>query len=105
MEGDATPRRRPPKTQGRDAQPNDPGVVEATQPEASPAVPSPDKVRPVVLAHDEPDHLMILGADETLCGAYVHGGAYQISRYDGRRTCRDCRRLAKVQGLKVESGV
>ena len=73
--------------------------------EATPATPSPTSVRAIVLAHDEPDHLMRLGEDETLCGAYVHGGAYQISRYDGRRTCRDCRRLAKAQGLKVESGV
>ena len=25
-----------------------------------------------------------------MCGAYVHGGAYQPQRYDGRRTCRLC---------------
>ncbi len=56
----------------------------------------------MVLAHDEPDHLMITGEDETLCGAYVHGGAYVPQRYDGRRTCRECRQLAKVQGLRIE---
>ncbi len=61
--------------------------------------------RPVGLGHDEPDHLMIAGQDETLCGAYVHGGAYQPQRYDGRRTCRVCRTVAKAQGLKIEAGI
>ncbi len=73
--------------------------------EATPAASSLADVRPVVLGQDEPDHLMIAGQDETLCGAYVHGRAYVPQRYDGRRTCRDCRQLAKAQGLKVESGV
>ena len=55
----------------------------------------------MVLGQDEPDHLMRAGEDETLCGAYVHGGAYAPQRYDGRRTCRACRQLAKVQGLRI----
>ena len=66
------------------------------------AASSPTSARPVVLGHDEPDHLMRAGEDETLCGAYVHGGAYVPQRYDGRHTCRDCRRLAKAQGLGIE---
>jgi hypothetical protein len=66
--------------------------------------PLPGIVRPIVVSHDEPDHLMRAGEDETLCGAYVHGGAYQPQRYDGRRTCRACRNVAKAQGLKIETG-
>gem|GEM_PF-5587716 len=69
--------------------------------EATPATPSPTSVRAIVLAHDEPDHLMRLGEDETLCGAYVHSGAYAPQRYDGRRTCRECRQLAKALGLGI----
>ena len=56
----------------------------------------------MALAGDEPYHLTA-DWEITLCGVAVHSGAYQPTRYDARKACRVCRKLAKERGLTVET--